>query len=81
MKKKIDFEKEVINFLSKIAKIPKKRIKLNSDIRNELGIDSMMAVELVASIEKKFKIDIDETAIFNIFTVKDVIKLIKKSAK
>jgi acyl carrier protein len=47
-------------------------------IREELGIDSLMGIEIIAKCEKRFNIQIDETKFDSIHTIKDFINYILK---
>jgi acyl carrier protein len=69
--------------LSEIARINFKEINNDTLIREELGIDSIMSIEIIASLEKKYNIKINERRIINMNKVGDFInyttKLISQS--
>lgn len=44
-----------------------------ADLRNDLGADSLDAVEIVMALEDQFKIEIPESAAENIKTVGDIL--------
>ncbi|MDP2922960.1 MAG: acyl carrier protein [Candidatus Omnitrophota bacterium] len=50
----------------------KEQIKDDSRFAEDLGIDSMMALEVVASIEKKYKVVIPEAEIPKIRSLENV---------
>jgi len=52
-------------------------IKLESKLKEELGIDSLLAVELSILLENKYDIDIKEEEIAKLVTIKDVIDLLE----
>lgn len=52
-------------------------IKLESKLKEELGIDSLLAVELSILLENKYDIDIKEEELAKLVTIKDVIDLLK----
>ena len=52
-------------------------IKLESKLKEELGIDSLLAVELSILLENKYDIDIKEEELAKLVTIKDVIDLIE----
>ena len=52
-------------------------ITLESDLRDELGIDSLQAVNLVVEMEERFDISISEEELEGLKTVGDVVQAIK----
>ena len=85
MPKTIDLEKqrkEVRKMVAEIAEIPEKDLKDDARFSEDLGVDSMKALEIVATIEKKFKVIIPENKIPGIRSLKNVYALIEsKSGK
>ncbi len=73
-------EEEIRSILAKVARVKKSEIKKDVNIRDRLGIDSLSAMEVLAAVETKFGITIDEAKAFNVVTVKDLYKLIEKYA-
>ncbi len=66
----------VKKLIAEIARMDAGKIKESDSIRDDLGIDSLMAVEMLAAIEKRFGISIDEAKAFNVVTAKDLIGLV-----
>lgn len=52
-------------------------IKLESKLKEELGIDSLLAVELSILLENKYDVDIKEEELAKLVTIKDVINLLE----
>ncbi len=73
-----EINKDIIVTLSKITRIDSTGIKYNTLIREELGIDSLMAIEILAKIEKQLDIIIEETHLVDVNTVGDFVKIIEK---
>ncbi|HOV13057.1 MAG TPA: acyl carrier protein [Spirochaetota bacterium] len=69
---------DVKEIIGKVARIDPKTIKDDANLRDELCIDSLLAIQVVALLEEKFKIKIDEIEIFNVDNIKDVVELIKE---
>lgn len=57
------------------------KITLESDLRDELGIDSLQAVGLVVEMEERFDISISEEEIETLGTVGDVVRTIKEKLR
>jgi len=72
-----DLAKEVIHLISRIIKIPEDKINLEANIFNDLGVDSLLGVEIFADLDKKYGLSLDEDKIKNINTLSDIIEMVK----
>ncbi len=72
----VDLRKSIIKTLAIIARINEKNIKDSVLIKDELGIDSIMSLEIIANIEKHFNIQINEEDTLKISTVGDFVNYI-----
>jgi acyl carrier protein len=72
---------EIKKMVSDIAEKPIEEIKDDARFAEDLGIDSMMALEIVATIEKKYKIVIPEEEIPNIRSLHNVYDLLERLSK
>lgn len=66
----------VKKLIAEIARMDADRINEGDSIRDDLGIDSLMALEMLAAIENRLGISIDEAEVFNVVTVKDLMDLV-----
>ncbi len=73
-----DIEKEIKSLVSKVIKIPEERLAPNANLFYDLGVDSLLGVEIFAALDKKYNIDVPEEKIRNISTLNDIISLIKE---
>jgi acyl carrier protein len=67
---------DVKKLVARIARMDARKIKESASIRDDLGIDSLAAMEILASVEKRLGIVIDEAKAFDIVTVKDLLDLV-----
>jgi acyl carrier protein len=74
-KKMIEEVKEIIG---KVARINSSMITNSASLRDELNIDSLLAIQIVSLIEDKYQINIDEVEIFNVDTVDEIVELINE---
>jgi acyl carrier protein len=74
-------KQEVRTLVSEISEIPEAEINDSAMFAEDLGLDSMMALEIVASVEKKYKIVIPEEKIPTIRSLADVYKILEESSK
>lgn len=73
----INLRDKIIKTLALIARINEKKFDENTLIREELGIDSLMTMEILAKIEKHYDIQVNEEDIIDINNVGDFIDFIK----
>ena len=78
--KNSDIEKRVKKIISEQTSVPENKIKLNSDLRTDLGIDSFAAIELAFNLKTEFGIAVEDNELPNLHTVEDLIVGIKKKA-
>jgi len=81
-KKSMDQVKSEIRALvAEVAEISEDKVTDSSRFNDDLGVDSMKALEIVALIEKKNKIAIPEDKIPSIRTLNDVYAIIEPQLK
>ena len=61
--------------------IPAEKVSMESKIAEDLGADSIDAMELIMGVEEEFDIEIDNDDAMNIKTIGDLVKLIEKLQK
>jgi len=71
-----NLENEIKAIVSEVTEIDPKQITLEANFVEKLGMDSMMALEVLASIEKKYKIKIPEENLMKIINLKQTIKIV-----
>ena len=70
-------KQKIMQTLAKIARVDVSSFSENTLVREELGVDSLMAMETLAAIETIYDIEIDESKAFDVITVGDMINLIE----
>lgn len=76
-----NLEPELREIIAKIVEIEPERITLEANFVEDLGMDSMMALEILAAMEKKYKIQVPEEKLNQLKTLKDAIKLTEEYLK
>ncbi len=74
-------DQEVRKLIADIIEIEPDKVEPDANLVEDLGMDSMMALEILASIEKKFRIRIPEEELPKITTLNRAIELAKKYVK
>ena len=70
--------KELQDIIADIVEIEPEKITLEANFVEDLGMDSMMALEILAGIEKKFKIQVPEEKLSSLTNLKEAIKLTRE---
>ena len=76
---KANARKKVMSIISRVTNISESEITGEKLIRDDLGVDSMQAIESLALIEKELGIVIDPDKAFNVLTVDDLFALVEES--
>ena len=69
-----NIEKDIISIISDVSGFELEEIDLQTNLANDLEVDSIKAIEITVAIEKKYKISIRDEDIPNIITVKDAVQ-------
>jgi len=74
----LTLEKELREIIAKIVELEPEKITLEANFVEDLGMDSMMALEILAAMEKKYKIQVPEEKLGQLRSLNDTIKLTKE---
>lgn len=72
-----DIENDIRNLVAEIIEKDPSEIKPDSRFVEDLGVDSMMALEILAGIEKKYKIAIPEEKLAEFKTLSSIVDIAK----
>lgn len=73
-----DFEQiaaEIKQIISDIIEIPVAELDCNAHFLDDLGIDSLLALEILSALEKRFRIEVPEEDLMQFTTVNKVIEV------
>ena len=71
-------EERVVAVTGRVLKVNPEQINLSDNFITELGAESVQSIELVASFEEEFDIEMDEEAALRVETVSDAVQFITK---
>ena len=69
---------EIRTLVSKIIKVDENKIDPNANIFRQYGVDSLLGVEILAGLDKKYDLDVPEEKIREIKTLNDIIRIAKE---
>lgn len=72
---------EVLEIVSTILEKEPDEIKPDAHLMNDLGADSMMALEILASLEKKFRIMIPEDKLKDLTSLDNIVALVETAKR
>lgn len=78
MSKVRDIEGELRSLVARILEINESKIGLDTKFVEDLGMDSVMALEILAAIEKRYRIQIPEDELVKMSTLKEVIVITER---
>lgn len=73
-----NIEEEIRNLIAEIIEKEPGEITPEAKFFEDLGVDSMMALEIMAAIERKYKISIPEEKLAQLTTLKETIIVAKE---
>ena len=74
-------KQEVRSIIAEIADVEEEKIKDDLNLVKGLGFDSMMALEILAKLEKKYKIRIPEEELTKLANLNQTVDLVKRHLK
>jgi acyl carrier protein len=73
-------ENEIRKVIAKIIEIDEEKVGPDSHLVQELGADSMRVLEIMVLLDKKFKIEIPESEIPKMTTLRQITQLVSERA-
>ena len=71
-------ENELRALVAEIVEVGPEKITIEAKFVDDLGMDSMMALEILAALEKKYKIRIPEERLSRLRTIREAVELLKE---
>lgn len=70
---------QIKDIVSEVAEVNINEIDETTDFVDDLEIDSMMALEIMTEIEKKFEIDIPDSELPNFSNIEELVSIIERN--
>ena len=77
-KTNINVEKDVRDLVAEVLETEPNEISPDANFVKDLGMDSMMALEILASIEKKYRIVIPEESLAKFTSLNKTVSIVKE---
>lgn len=72
-------KEQLFKIIAEELSVDEEQVTLEADLQDDLGADSLDAIQLIMSIENEFDITIPETEIDNLKKVADILKYIEEN--
>lgn len=76
-----NIEKEIVSIISEISGTDEESITPEANFFDDLGVDSIKAIEITVALEKKFKISVRDEDVPKITTVRQALELVRELMK
>jgi len=76
-----NIEQEIKELIAQILEVEPDKITPDANFVENLGMDSMMALEILAAIEKKYRIVLPEENLMKLTSLRDVVEMTKQFIK
>lgn len=73
--------REIKNMVARVIKVPEDKITPDANLFADLGVDSLLGVEIFAALDKKYGVEIPEERLRNVTTINDIVSLVKDLTK
>ncbi|NOZ02198.1 MAG: acyl carrier protein [Deltaproteobacteria bacterium] len=72
-------ERVVVDYLAEHMEIEHSAINLKSNLFNDLGMDSIDALDMIAALEERLNIEFEDDELKHIRTVEDVVVFVEST--
>ena len=74
-----NLEQEIKELISNVTGIDTAEIKSDTNFWEDLGVDSIKAIEITVAIERKYKVRVRDEQVAQITTVEQAAKVVKEA--
>lgn len=74
----VSLEREVTDIVSRITKVPASRIGTDTHLKNELNVDSLQGLQILAAIEKRYGVTVEDDELDSYTSVGEIVGTIER---
>lgn len=71
-------ENKVMRIIAEISEVNESEIRMESELVDDLEVDSMMSLEILTELEREFDIQMSEKDLADFVTVGDIFNFVKE---
>jgi len=77
----VNIEQEIREIIAEIIEKKPEQVTLEANLVEDLGADSMMALEILAALEKKYRVIVPEDKLPQLTSLRKIMELVKSLKK
>jgi len=74
----LSIEQRVVNIVAEVVERPAAQLDLDAHLVTDLGLDSLLALEILALMEKEFKVEIPEEELEKFVRIRQIIEVAER---
>lgn len=74
----MELENEVKTIVARITKVPESRIEADTHLKTELNVDSLQGLQILAAIEKRYGVRVDDDELDSYTSVREIVGTIER---
>lgn len=71
----------LVEIVGELTGIPASRVTREADIADDLGVSSLLVVEMITAAEEKFNVKIPDVALKDLSTVQDIVSYVQRAQR
>ena len=75
----MNIEQEVTEIVARITKAPVERIGPDTHLKEELNVDSLQGLQIVAVIEKRFGVSVPDDQLDSSTSIREIVRTVENS--
>jgi acyl carrier protein len=75
----VSIEQEVAEIVSRITKAPIEKIGPDTHLKNELNVDSLQGLQILAVIEKRFGVSVPDDELDSHTSIREIVRTVENS--
>ena len=75
----VSIESDVTEIVSRITKAPIERIGPDTHLQQELNVDSLQGLQILAVIEKRFGVSVPDDELDNYTSIREIVRTVENS--
>lgn len=77
----VDIQQEVTEIVSRVTKIPAERIGLDTHLKQELNVDSLQGLQILAVIEKRFDVSVPDDELDSYASIREIVSTVESGRR
>ncbi len=76
---RVSIQQEITEIVSRITKIPVERIGPDTHLKQELNVDSLQGLQILAVIEKRYDVAVPDEELDSYTSIREIVRTVESS--